>query len=60
MGHGMALAYMCANVVVVLLTWWFLSRENRKKELAEAQAGMQVVDDEEWHGDDDVRWRFTV
>ncbi|KAF2093933.1 MFS general substrate transporter [Rhizodiscina lignyota] len=59
-GHGMALAYMCANVVVVLITWWVLSKENKRKELAEAREGLQVTDDEEWHGDEDLRWRFTV
>jgi MFS family permease len=59
-GHGTALGYMCANIVVVLTIWWVLSRENKRREALEAQGGLQTVDEDEWKGDDDVRWRFTV
>lgn len=59
-GHGMALAYMCANIVVVLTTWYVLQEENKRRDALESRVGLPDDMSEEWKGDEDLRWRFTV
>lgn len=58
LGHGFALGYMCLNVVVASTIWYVLSKENKKR----VETGIEPAKtyDDDWKGDDDVRWRFTV
>lgn len=58
-GHGTALGYLIGNIVVVSITWWYLSRENKRRDALESRVGMPK-NHEEWQGDDDLRWRFDV
>ncbi|KAF1988760.1 MFS general substrate transporter [Aulographum hederae CBS 113979] len=63
LGHGFALGYLGCNIIVVGILWWVLSRENRRRDVIEgvAAAGYKnVTEEEEWKGDEDIRWRFTV
>ncbi|RMD41902.1 hypothetical protein DV735_g3204, partial [Chaetothyriales sp. CBS 134920] len=56
LGHSFALGYLVANLVVVSILWWVLSRENKRRDALptdDVKAG-------EWEGDDDPRWRFHV
>lgn len=62
-GHSFALAYLLANVVFVLLLWWRLRRENRRRDEVAArlpgEAAATVMEGfSEWKGDSDPRWRF--
>ena len=57
-GHSVALAYLCGNIVVVSTLWWLLGRINRKRDRAAAQG--QEEWDGVWRGDEDPRWRFTI
>lgn len=73
LGHGFALGYLVANIVVVAVTWWFLKRENVAKKAAREASGLQawgelggdfagVIDseNEEFLGDRDPRWVFQT
>lgn len=56
-GHSMALAYLVANAVVVLLLRWRLERQNKRR----SEVADEVVDVGralDWKGDADPRWRF--
>lgn len=55
LGHSFALGYLVANLVVVSTLWIVLKRENNRREQLE-----RLNTGEEWHGDDDVRWRFHL
>ena len=58
LGHSFALAYMVANLVVVMTLYLVLKWENRKKDNA---AGSEEVDPAgPWLGDEDKRWRFLL
>lgn len=59
-GHSVALAYLCGTVVVTGTAWFVLSRNNKKRDLQEAQDNNLPVWDGVWRGDDDLRWRFTL
>ncbi|OAA73080.1 Major facilitator superfamily domain, general substrate transporter [Akanthomyces lecanii RCEF 1005] len=56
-GHSLALAYLLANVVVVLLLRWRLKRQNSDR-AAVAEEATDVGKAEGWNGDADARWRF--
>jgi MFS family permease len=61
LGHGFALGYLVANLVVTGTIWLTLGRENRKREELVGEGGMQdVLESEEWKGDGDLRWRFST
>lgn len=61
LGHGFALGYLCANVVVTGLIWWVLARENKRREDLGVKGGFEDVGAaEDWEGDDDLRWRFST
>jgi MFS family permease len=61
LGHGFALGYLVANLIVTSLIWFVLSRENKKRDEAGVKGGFENVGEEEdWQGDDDLRWRFTT
>lgn len=58
LGHSFALGYLAANIMVVGLLWWVLRRENSRRDRSGVAAAMPEME-EEWKGDDDLRWRFT-
>lgn len=57
-GHSVALAYLCANVIVVSYAGWRLKAQNiaRARVSQEIQNVGEAV---EWEGDKDPRWRFS-
>ncbi len=56
LGHGFALGYLVANLIVTATLWWVLKRENEKRD-----ANPQHMDiDSPWLGDEDPRWRFHL
>lgn len=57
LGHGFALGYLLANVVVSTALWWILKRENERREGIAAEV-KEVGELDDWDGDDDPRWRF--
>lgn len=59
LGHGFAIGYLLANILVVTTLWLVLNRENRRRDRAVAEnAGLGG--DGPILGDDDVRWRFQT
>jgi preprotein translocase subunit Sec61beta len=61
LGHGFALGYLVANIAITTLIWWYLERENKKREATGARAGIKnFAEEEDWQGDDDPRWRFST
>lgn len=56
-GHSMALAYLVANVVVVLVLAHRLKKQNEDRAKV-AEALDNVGDVQDWKGDEDARWRF--
>ncbi|KAF2233046.1 MFS general substrate transporter [Viridothelium virens] len=58
LGHSFALGYLLANCIIVGLLWLILARENRRRDQVESEG--PVTDETEWHGDDDLRWRFST
>lgn len=70
-GHGMALGYLVANLGVVGALWWVLRRENRRRDavVVEGTGGvgggvgvgvLAGIEEGEWLGDEDLRWRFQT
>lgn len=65
LGHGFAMGYLLANVVIVSTLWWVLARENRRREALEPLHGVDgalkaLEDGVPLKGDDDLRWRFHI
>ena len=60
LGHSFALAYLCLNVCVAVLTWWTLNRENKRRDVLEEQGAQPQEQEQGVQGDDDIRWRSTV
>ena len=60
LGHGFALGYLCANIVVVGTLWAILRAENRKRDNGERDAKLAAGAEAEWLGDEDLRWRFQT
>ncbi|KAJ5453506.1 uncharacterized protein N7458_004462 [Penicillium daleae] len=66
LGHGFALGYLVANIIVVAVTWWVLNRANAQKAVEREQKGLRplmgdVGDAEgEFLGDHDPRWVFQT
>jgi Major Facilitator Superfamily len=59
LGHGFALGYLVANIIVTATTWWLLKRENARRNKGHGSEKLQDINEtEEWLGDDDPRWRF--
>lgn len=56
-GHSVALAYTIMSAVTTLVTWWYLSRENKKKDAIVPGDGV-VGGEGGLKGDEDPRWRF--
>ena len=60
LGHGFALGYLCSNVLVVGTLWMTLKKENSKRDKGERDDRLVGVDEDEWLGDEDPRWRFQT
>ena len=60
LGHSFALGYLVANVVVASMTWWVLSRENKRRERSGVPEAKNIGEVADWKGDADVRWRFYL
>ena len=60
LGHGFALGYLCANILIVATQWAILRAENRRRDNGERDARLVGIGDDEWLGDDDPRWRFQT
>lgn len=66
LGHGFALGYLVANIIVVAVTWSVLKRANARKAIEREQQGLRplmgdVGDAEgEFLGDRDPRWVFQT
>jgi hypothetical protein len=61
LGHGFALGYLVANVAVNAIIWWYLKKENKRRDGSGIKGGFETVGvEEDWQGDDDLRWRFTT
>lgn len=58
LGHGMAMGYLCMNIIVVSIVWFVLKKENEKRDAGERDERLVGVAEGEWLGDDDPRWRF--
>ena len=64
-GHGFALGYLVANMVVVSVLWCVLKGENERKGIERERLGLGVFaeggDAEgDFEGDDDPRWVFQL
>ncbi|KAL2009378.1 hypothetical protein VTN00DRAFT_7572 [Thermoascus crustaceus] len=63
LGHGFALGYLIANMVVTTIQFFFLRRENAKKEQERERRGLTAfMGDigEDFQGDEDPRWIFQT
>ncbi|KAL4934577.1 allantoate permease family MFS transporter [Aspergillus undulatus] len=66
LGHGFALGYLVANIIVVFILWQVLNRENAKKAEIREREGLQAlmgdIGDAEcdFQGDNDPRWIFQT
>jgi MFS family permease len=61
LGHGFALGYLVANLLVTSTIWWVLNKENKRRDALGVKGGYEdVTADENWEGDDDLRWRFST
>lgn len=61
LGHSFAFGYLVLNLVVTSLIWFVLTRENKKREASGVKGGHEDVGQEEdWEGDEDLRWRFST
>jgi hypothetical protein len=64
-GHGMALAYLVANVAVVGILWLVLNKENEKKAAIREAEGIAPLEEvgiaqDGYQGDEDPRWVFQT
>ncbi|KAL4915540.1 major facilitator superfamily domain-containing protein [Aspergillus aurantiobrunneus] len=66
LGHGFALGYLVANIIVVFIQWQVLKRENAKKAEIRERQGLQAVMGDigdvegDFQGDKDPRWIFQT
>ncbi|KAK1225609.1 hypothetical protein PQX77_011436 [Marasmius sp. AFHP31] len=62
LGHGFALGYLAANVVVTATLWVILKKENRRKAelLASRAQDGKGEESEPIKGDEDARWKFHL
>ncbi|KAL8685670.1 MAG: hypothetical protein Q9218_007619 [Villophora microphyllina] len=59
-GHGFALGYLVANIIVVGTTWFILKKENKSRDRGERDGRLAGTSGDEWLGDEDPRWRFQT
>ncbi|KAL4880894.1 major facilitator superfamily domain-containing protein [Aspergillus karnatakaensis] len=63
LGHGFALGYLVANIIVVFILWQVLNRENAKKAEIREHEGLQALMGDvgdDFQGDKDPRWIFQT
>lgn len=60
LGHGMALGYLAANIIVVGMLWWLLKAENARRDIGLGSEKLRGIEEGEWLGDEDPRWRFQT
>ncbi|KAL9604001.1 MAG: hypothetical protein Q9219_000763 [cf. Caloplaca sp. 3 TL-2023] len=60
LGHGFAMGYLCLNMVVVVVLWGVLRRENARRDEVVGVEGIRDLDEWEWEGDEDLRWKFQT
>lgn len=66
LGHGFALGYLVANIIVVGILWKVLQRENVEKERVREAQGLRPLmgdigdADGDFLGDKDPRWIFQT
>jgi hypothetical protein len=53
-GHSVALAYLCLNIVVTATIWFYMRRENVKRDMANSEN----TEGRQWEGDEDPRWHL--
>lgn len=58
-GHSIALAYTVTSACLTGFTWWYLDRENKKKDRQHPGEGV-VGGAGGLKGDEDPRWRFML
>ena len=59
-GHGFAMGYLIANVIVVGTLWSVLKKENERRDRGEKSTRQGEAAEDEWLGDDDPKWRFQT
>ena len=59
LGHSVALAYTVVSILTTLFTWWYLHRQNKKREVASDGPGV-VGGAGGLAGDEDPRWRCKI
>lgn len=66
LGHGFALGYLIANIIVAGILWQVLRRENIRKAEVREREGLQALmgdignSEGEFQGDKDPRWIFQT
>ena len=60
LGHSFAFGYLCCNVLVVGTLWMVLRKENARRDRGERNDRLIGVDEDDWLGDEDPRWRFQT
>ena len=74
LGHGFAMGYLFANIIVVSILWWTLKKENDARDARQITSPPSLKGDtsdeekhpaagpvkEDFQGDDDPRWRFHL
>lgn len=60
LGHGMALAYLVCNIFVVGTLWLLLKAENARRDRGVGSEKLRGIEEGEWLGDEDPRWRFQT
>ena len=58
-GHSFCLVYLVLNALLAGFTWWYLRRENKRRDALE-QSKAEGTGNGEWQGDEDLRFRFTT
>ena len=59
-GHGFAMGYLVANIIVASTLWAVLRAENARRDRGERNSRLEGLTPDEWLGDDDPRWRFQL
>lgn len=59
-GHSVALGYCLVSAALTTVTWWYLSRENKRKSQIDPNAGGVAGGAGGLKGDEDIRWRFMT
>ena len=55
-GHSVALAYLCLNIIVTAIIWYTMRQQNARRQNLNAENTLA----RQWEGDEDPRWRFQT